>query len=245
MDTSLSLVGYQIGVHFFQPTSGDVDTDLRDNADIDSILLGVYGNYENGRFYLDGMVTYADNSYGTDRMLVIGSMSRTAEGDYDGKEWAFAAELGYVGTIGAYTVQPFLGTRFIRLDEDGFTEEGADDLNLKVDDRTAYSWKLYPGVKVSRVVKTGEHSLFVPELSVRLVRELRDRNDSINASFVGAPAAGSFSVEGVDIARNSIELGAGFKVLEGENFQVGLDFGTEINSARRSYLANVGMKYRW
>lgn len=225
--------------------TGNVGTDRHDDADIDSVLVGIYGNYENGRFYLDGMVTYADNSYETDRNITVGPLTRKAEGDYDGSEWAFAAEMGYVGTVGDYTVQPFLGTRFIRLDEDGFTEKGAGDLNLKVDDRTAYSWKVYPGVKVNRAMKTGEKSLFVPEVSVKFVSELRDSYDKVNASFVGAPAAGSFSVDGIDIAKNSIEFGAGFKILDGNNFQVGLDFGTEINSARTSYLWNVGVKYLW
>lgn len=225
---------------------GRVKTDLSDNADIQSLLLSVYGNYENGPFYLDGMLTYADNSYNTDRSIEIGPLSRTAKGDYNGKEWAMAAEIGYVGAVGSLTVQPFLGTRFMHLNEDGFTEKDAGDLNLKIDSRTASSWKAYSGVKISSAVKAGEKSLFVPELSIKFVRELNDINDTVKASFVGAPLAGSFRVEGIDISRNSVEVGTGFKIINGSNnLQFGLDFGAEINSDRIAYIGGFGIKYMW
>lgn len=223
----------------------NVQTDLNDSGDINGVLAGIYANYENAGFYLDGMVTYADNSYETDRTVNFGTLSRNAEAEYDGEEWAGAAEAGYVVALGCWNIQPFFGTRFIRLDEDGFTEKGADDLDLKVGDRTVYSWKFYPGVKMSHPIKTSGKSLFVPELNVKWVHELRDNNDAISATFVGAPAAGNFRVEGVAIDDNSLEVGVGFKVLDGGTFQVGVNFKTEINSERSAHQAEFGMKHMW
>lgn len=225
--------------------NANVQTDRNDSGDIDSMLAGIYTNYENAGFYLDGMVTYADNSYETNRTVNFGTLSRTSEVEYDGEEWAVAAETGYVFARGHYNIQPFLGSRFIRLHEDGFTEKGADDLDLEVGDRTVYSWTLYPGVKMSRPIKISGKSLFVPELNIKWLHELRDNNDTISATFVGAPAAGKFRVEGVAIDDDSLEVGVGLKVLDGDTFQVGVNFNTEINSDRSARQAEVGMKYMW
>jgi autotransporter-associated beta strand protein len=225
--------------------TADITSDLRDTADIDSTLVGVYGNYEHGRFYLDGILTYADNDYDTERDITFGTVTRTADGDYNGDEWAAAAEIGCVSTLGGFNIQPFLGTRYIRLDEDGFTEKAAGALSLKVESRTVHSWKLYPGIKVSRAMRTGHAGLFIPEVSLTWVEELRDENDTINASFVGEPAAGSFNVEGVQIDDSSLEVGAGFKVLDGDNLEVGLNFTAEYNSDRTAYNSELGLKYLW
>ncbi len=225
--------------------TADVKTELNDVADIESVQVGLYSNYENQAFYLDGLVSYADNSYDTTREITVGSITETATADYDGSEWAIAGEMGYIGTAGEYNVQPFFGTRWLRLDEDGFTEKGAGSLSLRVDARTAYSWKIFPGLRISRPVKTGEQSYFIPQASMKLIRELRDNNDTVSASFAGAPSAGSFQVEGVDIDRSSIELGAGFKVLDKGTLQVNLDVTTEINDERTAHSVNGGFKLLW
>ncbi|GAB4483537.1 MAG: hypothetical protein OHK006_04830 [Thermodesulfovibrionales bacterium] len=223
----------------------DVETDRFDNGEIESYLVSLYANYDHGPFYVDGMLTYADNHYNTDRSIRFGSLRREARGDYDGNEWGAAAEFGYVAGVGSWTLQPFVGTRYIHLDEDGFTERNAGDLNLEIDSRTATSWKAYGGLKASTAIKAGEKSYFVPEVSVKFVHEFDDNFDTVSAHFDNVPAAGGFHVDGIDISKNSFEIGAGFKIFNGKNFQFGLDLATEINSDRTAYIAGVGLKYMW
>jgi len=224
---------------------GDVETEKHDDADITSIQAGIYGSYVNGGFYLDGLLSYADNDYDTKRSISFAQTSRVAKGDYDGREWSVAAEVGYVNGVGQFNVQPFFGMSFTRLDEDGLNEKGAGDISLHIAEASTESWKLTPGVRVNRPMKFGESSLFVPEFSARVVRELRDNNAEMAANFVGVPAAGRFRVDGIDIDRNSLELEIGFKLLGGEAYQVGLGVGTEINRDKTVYSASGNFKYMW
>ncbi len=222
----------------------NVDTDTSDNADIDSVQFGVYGNYEAADFYLDGMIAYAQNDYETKRQMTIEDLSRIAKGDYAGDEWSVAAEFGRLFTIEGYNVQPFFGTRYIYLDEDGFTETGAGDLSLEIDDRSTTSWKVFPGLRVNRPVVMGEQSYFVPELFAKMILELEDKKDVVSSSLTGAPAAGDFQVEGIDLDRDSYELGGGLNYLNGP-FQLSLNYAAEINDAKTTHLVTGGFQMLW
>ena len=222
----------------------NVDTDTSDDADIDSVQFGVYGNYEAADFYLDGMIAYAQNDYETKRQITIEDLSRIAKGDYAGDEWSVAAEFGRLFTIEGYNVQPFFGTRYIYLDEDGFTETGAGDLSLEIDDRSTTSWKVFPGLRVNRPVVMGEQSYFVPELFAKMILELEDKKDVVSSSLTGAPAAGDFQVEGIDLDRDSYELGGGLNYLNGP-FQLSLNYAAEINDAKTTHLVTGGFQMLW
>ncbi|PLX78442.1 MAG: hypothetical protein C0614_08530, partial [Desulfuromonas sp.] len=248
--------GYALGVDFpvrkglnVGVTAGygktKIDTDSDDDGSVEGLLAGVYTNYQSNGFYLDGIVGFADNSYETTRAIAVATSRWAARGDYDGDEWLAAVEAGYMAKFGEYEVQPFFGTRFIRQDEEGFTEEGAGSLNLDIEERTTTSWKLSPGVKVSRPISIGERSFLVPEIGLKWAYELRDSNDTINASLADTPAAGQFRLEGVDVSRNSIEISAGLSIVGSENLQGGLNINTEINSDRSNHQVEVGMRYLW
>ncbi len=224
--------------------TSDLDTTKSDTAEIHGTQVGIYGNYEHSGFYIDGIISYALNRYDTKRRITLADQIRTADGDYDGEEWSAAAEIGHVGTVHGFNVQPFFGSRYLYLDEDGFTEEGAGDLSLQVEDRSTYSWKIFPGLRVNRPVAIGGTARFIPEISAKWLHEMGDENDVMTARFVGAPGAGSFQVEGIEMDRDSFELGGGIKVA-GELFQASLNYAAEINGEKMAHSISGGLKLYW
>ncbi|MCM2265267.1 MAG: autotransporter domain-containing protein, partial [Desulfuromonadales bacterium] len=222
-----------------------IDTQHHSDADVDGWQAGIYGSYENGAFYLDALMSYADLTTDASRSIRFADIARTAKSDYDGQEWSAAAEMGYVVGMEKFKVQPFFGTSFIYLDEDGFTESGAGDISLKVDDWTTRSWKVAPGIRISRPMEFGEQGLFVPEFTARMVHEFGDDNSVIEANFIGTPTSSGFKVQGVAADRNSFELDAGFRLLSSEHLQVNLNIGTELNVDKISYSASGGIRYMW
>ncbi|NJC87578.1 MAG: autotransporter domain-containing protein [Desulfuromonas sp.] len=222
-----------------------LDTQNHSDADVDGWQGGFYGSYENGAFYLDALASYADLSTDASRSIRFADIARTAKSNYDGQEWSAAAEMGYVVGMEKFKIQPFFGTSFIYQDQDGFTESGAGDISLKAGDWITRSWKVAPGIRVSRPMEFGDQGLFVPEFTARLVHEFGDDNSVIEANFMGTPSSSGFEVQGVAADRNSFELNAGFRLLSSEHLQMHLNIGTELNVDKISYSAGGGLRYMW
>lgn len=233
-------LGFTAGI-----STADIDTDIHDSAETKGYLAGIYGNYEKGAFYTDAQVTYAYNDYETTRRITVGPITERATGDYNGDEWSVAAELGYAAKAGKVNVQPFIGSRWIRLNDESFTEKGAGDLSLDIDGRTTESWTIFPGLRANLPITTKSNILFVPELSVKLIREMGDDNDVVEATLTGAPAAGSFRVEGVETSRTSVELGASLRVYATEKLEVYVDLASAFNGGSTSNSLTGGMKLFW
>lgn len=70
----------------------EVTSDNKNTVDIDSYQLSAYGSYNASEYFVDGMVSYAQNTYDSRRTLFNGLV---AKGDHDGQQYDLRVRAGY------------------------------------------------------------------------------------------------------------------------------------------------------
>ncbi len=188
----------------------DVDFDGgRGNAEIGAIGGSLYGTWfsDEARGYVEGVLSYARQSYDNQRHVVVGDLSRVVKSKHDAN--VFGAQLGggYRFDLRGFGLRPFASISYVLLDEEGFTETGAGDVNLVVDGRTTHSLVSELGVRAARAFKP-ELGTFVPYLSGAWKYDFGIDDRTILSGFSGAPGS-VFPLDGQDIDQNAALAGAG------------------------------------
>jgi outer membrane autotransporter protein len=109
------------------------------NVENNTWPLTAYAAYLPGSFYAYGSLGYALNLFDLERKIDFGGLSRTARGSPTGHQFNAYGEAGYDLKAQRLVVTPAVSLAYSRLWVDGFTEDGAGALNLKVPSQTAES----------------------------------------------------------------------------------------------------------
>ncbi len=111
----------------YSHTSFDVD-DRASSGSADSFHLGLYGGGEwdvaGGTLGLRGGAAYSWHDIETERSIAFGSFSDSPTGDYHAGTAQVFGEIGYGFEAGAFGLEPFANLAYVRLETDGFTEDG-------------------------------------------------------------------------------------------------------------------------
>jgi len=233
-DTLGAVVGYDgaIGDHWlaggsvsFSTTDIDLDDD-RGSGDLDSLAGSVYGSWFDQGGWVDAVLSYGSQDYDNERQVEVGMVRRTAESDHDGNLFAALVDGGYRFDVSdAWSLSPFGRLHYISLDEDGFLETGAGDMNLVVEDRDTDSLVSEIGLRVA-----GNHyfknATFVPRFSVAWVYDFDIDDRTITSRFVGAPGS-SFTLDGLDQDQSRARIEAGCQLMHGR-WSFSLDYYGEF-----------------
>ncbi len=183
--------------------------------------LGLYATYFTGGFYVDAAVTGGLNSYDTKRSAIQGA----ARGSTDGGELNVLLGTGYDWKIGALSIGPTATFQYTLVGIDGFTERGSL-APLNIADRNAESVRTAFGFKASYDWKCGG-VVIKPELRAAWQHEYGDKTYDLSASFAGG-GGNSFLVNGPEIGRDSLLIGAGFAVQLNERTATYLYYDGEL-----------------
>lgn len=235
---------FRIGTSFgYSQTDLDFD-DLNDNGDVDSYQVTLYGTHQGLHSYLDGAFYYGHNDYEMTRTIDFGTISRQAEGDYRGYELAGYLEAGYRAMAKGFEIRPMASVFAMRHHQDGFSETGADSIDLEVDAENSWSLKSTLGVSVAR--EFGDKGLFTwrPEASIRWAHEFGDDRYDMDARFADMPAE-AFNVRSDDVARDSALLGFGITGNWGQNTQLLVFYDATIRESYTEHALTGGLRFTW
>jgi outer membrane autotransporter protein len=207
-------------------TNGDL---LYSSLDVDGGTIGAYATAFGGGFYIDAAATGVFNDYESHRDALLGD----AEGDTNGRDFNALVTAGYEWKKGALTIGPTASFQYTYVEFDGFTEHGSL-LPLTFNDQNAESTRTALGAKISYDWHVG-HILVRPELRAAWQHEFGDTENSIVASFANG-AGNSFTVNGPEIGRDSLLIGAGAAVLLNDHVSVYAYYDGEL--ARTNYSSN-------
>ena len=135
---------------------------------------------------------------------------RTAKGNFDALQYGVAARVGYdyrPAQVEGLTVTPIAGIEYIRAEFDGFSEDGANGLDLKFDDFNADSLTSNVGLEVAYALSTGI-GIVTPGINGRWVHEFAD-DSGPDVVYANDPTGLSeFTITSDDVTRNYGVLGA-------------------------------------
>ena len=103
------------------------------DTSLQSYQVALYGSYEPGDYFVEGQLAYALNDVDTSRQIKIGSLKRTAKGDYKAHQYSADVGVGMpIDFANGFTLTPRAGLFYSYTQSDSYTETGAQSLNRKV-----------------------------------------------------------------------------------------------------------------
>jgi outer membrane autotransporter protein len=227
-------IDYRIGSHFaIGLTGGYVYThaDLFNGGRIkvNGGKLGLYGTAFGSGFYLDTAVVGGLSGYDTRRTALEGS----ASGETLGGDLNVLVAGGYDWKKGGLTIGPTASFQYTLVGFGDFTESGSL-APLAYPSQNEESFRTAFGMRASYDWKIGPIRL-IPEVRLAWQHEFGDTDYSLVSSFASG-AGNSFTVNGPEIGRDSMLLGAGFAIHWNERISTYAYYDGEL--FRTNYLSN-------
>jgi outer membrane autotransporter protein len=233
---------YRIADNLF---AGAAFTYLRTDADINAPALGsvdsngyglsLYGTYYTGPLYFDLLGGFTYYNYDISRQISYGpgpggnpnvaSVNRTASATTTGWQYSFNGGTGYDFSAGPFVATPYFRVDYLHLAVAGYTESGADGLNLKVKSQTVESLLTVLGGRLSYAFST-PFGVLVPQVRGEWRHENLGGQYSIQAQFAADPTNTIFSVPTDTADRNYFAVGAGLSALLAKGVSAFVDFET-------------------
>lgn len=218
----------------------DVDTDRDSRIEIDSYQLSLYASYNPGRWFADGIVSYARNRYETERTLFTGAV---AKADYDGDQYDVRARAGYPFAINdRLQLTPMLSAQYTHLDEEKYRERGADNAGLIIDSDTNEAFVVGAALEAAYTFTSASQVSWVPSITLGVYKDLIGDEVEQQSSFIGLPSA-SFSTRGADVATTSYLAGIGLEVFGQNNLSVTLSYDYLSKDDYRGRSASATLRY--
>ncbi|MBN1559474.1 hypothetical protein JW998_04445 [candidate division KSB1 bacterium] len=224
-----SIIGMSIGTAL---TNVDRNNGMA-NSKVDGIAGSVYGGHLWGQSFTHGVISYAHESFENRRDLHVGPLERVARGNYNGSVLSALLTGGRRFSAGRWGFEPFASVQYAHLSEEEFAEKGSGSVNLIVESRTTNWLGSDLGIRLSRIF-LGERSAFVPELLLSWNHDFGLNDQPIVAAFEGNPSM-TFTINGQDIQRDGVTLGAGLSFLTTSGWKASLRYD---RVQRSDYKAN-------
>lgn len=213
---------------------------------IDGSQLGVFFTGTNGSDYYIVMGGAQLDYYDSARVVQMGNINRVARANYDGWQSFAYTERGWTFNPNyCTTFQPFAAMQYVHLRQNGFTETGANALNLQVSGSDTNSLRSLIGARWQiqmRTDRTGRS--FSPEVRALWMHEFLDTTSLVNAQFATVGGAG-FATTGLDLGRDWAVVGAGLSRNLYGGWQVRADYNVQANGQQIFHVGSCSASHSW
>jgi fibronectin-binding autotransporter adhesin len=196
------------------------------NIDVNGGTFGGYATLFGDGFYLDAAVTGGPNGYDTHRTALQGS----ANGSTEGADVNVVVSAGYDWKRGNFSIGPTASFEFGYVGLDAFSETGSL-APLKFPDQNTESETTAFGAKATYELKLGKITL-IPQVSAAWQHEYGSVAYQVIAGFASG-AGTSFTVNGPEIGRDSLLIGAGVSMIWSDRISTYVFYDGDI--ARTNY----------
>jgi uncharacterized protein with beta-barrel porin domain len=188
-----------------------------------TVQFALYGEYIQSAFYLDALAGYGHSDNRMNRPIVISGLPfRMAQGYTTANTFFGQLEAGYkipvAPSFGGF-VTPFARLQASTSTQGGFSETGADSLNLTIAQQTTQSLRTILGAQLGAGVDAPWHEKLDLVFRLGWSHEYADQTRPVTAAFAGAPAL-SFTTFGAQAPREGVVLGLGANTQMAEHTSV-------------------------
>lgn len=227
----------------------DVEADFDEKATVDGGDVNadgwggfLYGTYYWDRFYVDALAGYARSDYDVRRKVLIPSnnanvatITETAKASPNSDDVTFSAGVGYDIRRGALTVGPYTRLTYLRVDVDGYHENGAEGsgLNLEVDGQDWTSLTSVLGAQFS-YASSRQFGVLVPQGRIGWVHEFKNSSKTIEAQYRDDPNQNRLLARTDKPDRDYFELGLGISAVFRGGLQAFFNYDTILGFSNLS-----------
>ena len=213
-----------------------------------TLQFALYGEYLVDALYLDALAGYAHSDNKLTRPIAIpGLPFRTAYGNTTANTFFGQLEAGYKVVVapafGGF-VTPFARLQASTSTQAGFSETGADSLDLTVAQQTTNSLRTVLGAQLGANLDAPWREKLALVLRLGWSHEFADTTRPVTASFAGAPALG-FTTFGASAPRDGVVLGLGANTAVAERTNLYFRYDGDLAGANTNHVLSAGIRYVW
>jgi outer membrane autotransporter protein len=219
---------------------------LVDNAVRFGTFASWGANLGPGDVYVSAIVGGAYHDYDIDRKIQFGTIDRTARGTPGAWELDAALATGYNFEAGGFVFGPVTSLQYTYLAVQGFTETGAEALNLDVDPYHSSSLLYSLGGQVAYPIEVTRDFSVTPMLFASWQHEFLQNAYKINSAFVGGGNPAPFSYETNDPLRDFLYAGVGIGWAWGDRWEGYVSYSASAGNPQlisHNIFLGVGVKF--
>jgi len=217
-----------------------------DKATMNDINAGLYGGYEGKKWSFKSMLLGGYESYDITRQIAF--MGRRATSEHKGYSGALDAEIGYkislnkAGSNAKHKMylRPFIGAIGSYINNEGYKEKGAEDLNLKIEGYDAFSAEARAGLGINgKVKKFGWYA------KVGARQLLTDKYNEIETSLLNFSDSTKMKIRSAENSQTTLTGGIGADYQLSDAWTIFANGLGNFADKSTNYYANVGLAYKF
>ncbi|MCX7965614.1 MAG: autotransporter domain-containing protein [Syntrophorhabdaceae bacterium] len=194
------------------------------NVEAKTWPITTYAAYLGNSWYGYGSLGYNLNLFDIERNIIFGNLNRRAKGNTTGHQLNAYTEAGYDIKTQDFIFTPMASLAYSSLWVDGYGEDGASALNLRVRSQKADSFQTGLGLRVAVPIKYDTVKA-VPQAYISYQHEFSSTSRGIKAHL----SQGETFVWYTDDTKNDFAImGVRLDILTGKNFQLGINYNAEV-----------------
>lgn len=207
-----------------------------------------YGTfYATESLYFDAIATFGGINYDSVRNIQYSVPQETintkAKASPDGEQYSVSLGGGYNFALQEWTLNPYARVNYIKLDVDGFSEQGGDGWGMRFGDQRVESVTTTLGTQISYALST-QWGVFLPNLRGEWHHQYKDNSRNIAVAFLGDTTSGLvFNTVTDDPDRNYFTVGTGVSGTFAKGLTAFLNYDTLLGYRNiESHLFTVGAR---
>ncbi len=141
------------------------------HAHIPSVFMSLFADWSHKRGFIETSVMGGYDFFRTERHIHFTGENRKAKSKHGGYDLSAHLGGGFDIRTGAFFVEPFFNFDYSNLHQNGFSEHGADSLDLKVEEKDFGFLRAEEGVSLTRSYKT-RRGCFSPRVWMSFVTSM-------------------------------------------------------------------------
>uniref|UniRef100_UPI0013005762 autotransporter outer membrane beta-barrel domain-containing protein n=1 Tax=Oceanicella sp. SM1341 TaxID=1548889 RepID=UPI0013005762 len=232
--------GFAIG---YEHSRFDGDLTSAD-TDGDTFTVGASATRRYGDFAVSLAASGSFGWHDLERKVSLPDGTRTALADYTSWSLGLRARAAYGFDVGQVMVTPALDLDFVYAAAEGYSERGAGERGLTVDDSEETALRATPSLSLARRFDIGEATTLVTWATAGLSVSTADSYGA-TARFTGAAAdAGSFASD-VALSQASGRVSAGLELFATEQLNVGLRYDGAFGNGYAGHAGSLRLNWRF
>jgi outer membrane autotransporter protein len=176
-------------------------------------------------------------------VINVNELHTASQASFNGTQWGAQMDLGWaLGDCESYYFAPFARLKYIHLNLDQYTQNGAGDIGLTVDNNHNQEFLGGIGFRLGSTCHT-EDMLIVPELSALVAYDFKNDGEQSVAGFIGGGPA--FETNGIKPGRTIFDLGLGINAHFCNDSIFSLKYDLEVRSKFIENIFYVQYNYFW
>ncbi|MBS0228395.1 MAG: S8 family serine peptidase [Proteobacteria bacterium] len=221
-----------------------------------STWLGTFGDHSRGRqhevqlygaawrgpWYVQAQFVNGDFQRRMQRNLLLGSLQDAVSTQVAGRYQGLSASIGHRFTFTDVGLTPYLGTQYVTVVNDGFSEAGTSGFGLRANAWNASRWQAMAGVRAERGWRFGDVELRA-DARAEWQRTLTESGMLVDASYTGIDQWAP--LQGIALARRSQLFGFGLSALFGQHALLRFDLNRRSSDVGKAGSAMLWGSYRF